>query len=193
VIVTVPLKILQNGMIRFTPELPTHKKDAISSLGMEAGMKVFMKFNSNLFRGQNISGGAYGPHYYDASFGKEGAESILALFVTGDNAQTLSDMDGGQRISVLLQELDAMTDGQASLAYSGSAMTQDWTKEPYIQGAYSFAIVGTGNARSVLAESVDDKVFFAGEATNDVGHPSTVHGALETGLREANKVLELLK
>ena len=56
----------------------------------------------------------------------------------------------------------------------------DWSKETFIKGAYSYQKVGTGDSRSTLAQSVDDKLFFAGEATNTEGHEATVHGAIQT-------------
>ncbi len=49
---------------------------------------------------------------------------------------------------------------------------------------------GTGNAREVIAQPINNKVFFAGEATHNGGHHATVHGAMETGLRAVNEILE---
>jgi monoamine oxidase len=43
----------------------------------------------------------------------------------------------------------------------------------------------------VLAAPVDDRLFFAGEATSP-NFFSTVHGAYETGLRAAAEVLKTL-
>lgn len=39
-----------------------------------------------------------------------------------------------------------------------------------------------------LAEPINNKVFFAGEATSTHNH-STIHGAYESGLREAEVIL----
>lgn len=88
----------------------------------------------------------------------------------------------------MLDELDAMLGGAASPAYL-TGMVQDWAKEEFILGAYSYPTVGMGDARYVASASVADRIFFAGEAMNTNGHNSTVHGAIETGIREANRVL----
>jgi monoamine oxidase len=44
-------------------------------------------------------------------------------------------------------------------------------------------------AREELARSVDEKVFFAGEATHSEGEAGTVHGAIETGYFAAEEIL----
>ncbi|MFK7921906.1 MAG: FAD-dependent oxidoreductase, partial [Bacteroidia bacterium] len=62
--------------------------------------------------------------------------------------------------------------------------------EPFIRGAYSYSTVGIGKSRSIAAQSVDDKLFFAGEAMNLNGHHQTVHGAAETGLGAVRQILE---
>ena len=41
----------------------------------------------------------------------------------------------------------------------------------------------------MLAQPVEDTLFFAGEATDTSGHTGTVHGALATGERAAQLIL----
>ncbi|MFN0274886.1 MAG: FAD-dependent oxidoreductase, partial [Chitinophagales bacterium] len=100
---------------------------------------------------------------------------------------------GDDAIDVILTELDTLFDGEASEKYV-DAVIQDWIKEPFIKGSYTYPAPNTYNSetdsrRLDLASNVECKVFFAGEATNN-NHPSTVHGALESGARAAAEVLE---
>ena len=44
----------------------------------------------------------------------------------------------------------------------------------------------------ILGDTVDDKLFFAGEATNDEGATATVIGAMETGQRAADEIDAIL-
>jgi uncharacterized protein with NAD-binding domain and iron-sulfur cluster len=49
------------------------------------------------------------------------------------------------------------------------------------------------DAAQALAAPVDGTLFFAGEATNVEGYTGTVHGAIATGLRAANELLESVR
>lgn len=65
-----------------------------------------------------------------------------------------------------------------------------WASDPWTRGAYSYLPVGaTPGHRRALRAPVDDRLFLAGEAT-DGDNPSTVHGALASGLRAAAQVRE---
>ena len=63
-----------------------------------------------------------------------------------------------------------------------------WSADPRIGGAYSCALPGQAEARARLAQPYDDRIFFAGEATNPVDF-STAHGAHDSGVRAAREVL----
>ncbi len=65
----------------------------------------------------------------------------------------------------------------------------DWQSDPYARGSYSYVAVDGENAQSELAASLDDTLFFAGEATNTEGHHGEVHGAIATGERAARQIL----
>lgn len=50
VVLTVPLSILKQGHIRFLPDLPTKKNNAIQRLGMDAVVKIVMKFKERFWK-----------------------------------------------------------------------------------------------------------------------------------------------
>jgi monoamine oxidase len=67
----------------------------------------------------------------------------------------------------------------------------NWQKVPYILGSYSFATNGTtSDDFDILAQNIDEKLFFAGEHTHK-DYRGTVHGAYLSGLREANLIADL--
>jgi monoamine oxidase len=85
-----------------------------------------------------------------------------------------------------------MYNGQASASFIGSHV-QNWTTHPFIRGAYSYSTIGMENARKVAAQTVEKKLFFAGEAMNLNGHHQTVHGALESGYKAVIDILNTVK
>ncbi len=192
VIITVPITILKQNLIQFVPALPSEKTLAFSKIGMEAGMKVFLKFSAK-FYDQNIIGGAICGAYADESVGKTGSDNILLAFVMGNQAASLSALGTDNAIiNALLGELDTMFAGQASANYIAGHV-ENWTTHPYIQGAYSYSTIGMNDARTVASNPVDDKLFFGGEAMNINGDHQSVHGAVETGYREVIRILESIQ
>ncbi len=67
-----------------------------------------------------------------------------------------------------------------------------WRADPFAGGSYSYARPGHADDRAALAAPVDDRLFFAGEASSP-NHFSTAHGAYETGLAAADAALRSLR
>lgn len=192
VIITVPIPILKSADIQFTPALPDEKTAAFAKIGMDAGMKVFLKF-SNKFFDQNIIGGSVCAAYADDSIGKAQNDNILLAFIMGEQAEYLTSLGSDAAITnALIQELDIMYNGQASASFIASHV-ENWTTNPYIKGAYSYSTIGMGDARKIASQALSEKLYFAGEAMNTNGHHQTVHGAVETGYREVINILTDIK
>jgi monoamine oxidase len=66
-----------------------------------------------------------------------------------------------------------------------------WRGDPWVRGAYSAAEPGQAPQRVRLAEPLDDRLFFAGEATSPEAY-STAHGAHLTGIDTAQQVARAL-
>ena len=66
----------------------------------------------------------------------------------------------------------------------------DWCRDPHSRGAYSYVPVGAMNCSKEMTNPVEDTLFFAGEHTDTSGHWGTVHGALRSGLRASQQVLD---
>lgn len=68
-----------------------------------------------------------------------------------------------------------------------------WAAEPFIGGGYAHVPAGVGGhqVRQELARPEEGRVYFAGEATAHT-NPQTVHGAMQSGWRAADEVLQAL-
>jgi monoamine oxidase len=63
-----------------------------------------------------------------------------------------------------------------------------WGHDPFSLGSYSFALPGSADYRQTLAEPVDNRLFFAGEACSRHDF-STAHGGYHTGIAAAEQVI----
>ena len=82
--------------------------------------------------------------------------------------------------------------------YSGDAakaiertIINPWGSDSWTMGAYSAARVGKVGARETLAQPVDNRPFFAGEAITTVAH-SSLQGASLTGQAVAKSAIQHL-
>ena len=64
-----------------------------------------------------------------------------------------------------------------------------WNQDPFSLGSYSYTPVGAKQSqRRQIGMPVENRVFFAGEATSQF-FPSTVHGAFLSGVRAAYEIM----
>jgi monoamine oxidase len=203
-IVTVPIGVLQlpqgaPGAIHFNPALEG-KRAAIAGIHSGPVLKVVLRFRTVFW--EELQGG----RYRDASF-FHSLETPFPTFWTsmpvrspflnawtgGPPAALLSEKSDSQIVHEALASLQAMfgshlPDGKAQLE---AAFVHNWQRDPFACGAYSYVGVGNNDdARRNLAASLDDTLFFAGEATDTDGEAATVTGALQSGARAAREVIE---
>jgi monoamine oxidase len=201
VIVTVPVSVLKSGDITFTPALPSDKVTALSNMEMDASVRVLLDFKIN-FWGMNsgfLYGGSESPEYLNAGANRSEASKTLSISINGPRAAALSLL-GKDMIPVLLQEMDGIFDGKASLHVRKDtndniiSVIQDWSKEKYIQGGIAYLKPeGSNLDRINLGSALSNKIFFAGEATDGKGEFGTINGALLSGERAAQEVVAAIK
>lgn len=178
VVISVPLKILQDGAISFTPELPQNKRNAINNVRVWDGFKAFFEFTDKFYDDQQfpVSPATDGDKwFYDAAYGQNSNKNILGIFTVGSPATEYNSRSGNDLRDFILAELDALYAGQATQKYVNH-IVQNWNDEPFIQGGYlSDHADWTKVAR--LGKSVDDKVYFAGGPYTDGEDWVSVHAA----------------
>jgi len=189
-VVTVPLGVLKEGGITFSPALPRGKQRAIAHLDMGVLNKVALAFPRAFWPDgpQFISyvSATYGEFTEFLDMSRYTNAPILVALTGGDFArsfETRTDSDvAGQAVRVLRTIF-----GGAVSEPTGVAVTR-WIADPYARGSYSHLPVGaTPDDYDSLAEPVGDWLFFAGEATIR-DYPATVHGAFLSGMRAARRV-----
>lgn len=179
VVVSVPLKILQEGVITFTPALSNTKQNAIEDAKVWSGIKVFLEFTEQfypVYLGFSDSETSSGQRiYYDAAYGQNTSSHILGLFAVGTQAEVYQAYSGDALRDYILNELDEVFEGKASATYV-KHLVQNWNDEPFARAAYLEDGAATRISRR-LATSIDDKVYFAGDAYTQEDDWSSVHMA----------------
>ncbi len=194
VIITVPLTILKQNLINFTPSLPQERIQALSEVDMPAGLKVFIEFSERFYPDMVLATGLSDylfsdqgeKLYYDAAFQKESSKHVLGLFTVGEITEQYAEMTDEEIITSVMGELDEMFEGKASQCYLQHAV-QHWTKEPYIRGSYSH--YQNNSAQDTLSQPLQDKLYFAGEAFAPID-TSTVHGAAQSAYTATEFILK---
>ena len=194
-LITVPVKKLQENDIAFNPPLPDDKTDAINKVRMGDGIKVFIEFRERFYPDILLFGEIIkavlsdGKTYYDAAFRKDSSRHILGLFAINEYASAYANLASEQEIiDHVLEELDEIFDGKASANYINHVI-QNWSQEPYIGGSYSTDFDGNRNQiMSKIGEPLDQKVYFSGEALSDENQ-GTVHGASQSAYQAIATIL----
>jgi monoamine oxidase len=191
-IVTASTGALASGFIRFTPELPIAKQNAIADVPMGLLMKIPMLTDGERF--------GLAP-YEDVLFEQPGLQDVYFLsfpfdtnlligFVGGSFAWQLSAAGREAAVDFGRQCLRRLF-GERAADRIVRADVSRWASNPWTRGAYSAALPGKYAARAEIAKPVADRVFFAGEALAGP-YAQTCGGAVLSGQAVAKDVLRAL-
>ena len=196
VIITVSTGILAAGDILFTPALPDTVTTAIDHLPCGTLNKI----------GVALAPGAVPPDadgwhlsWPDHDMDALSADQIASVDIyTGETPQAV--VFAGASFGIHLEKAGAA----AMRAYAENSLvsilgsdirnaiegmiTTAWHSEPLTLGSYSYARPGGADARGVLQHPVDDRLYFAGEATS-IAHYGTAHGAFLSGQDAGQRVV----
>jgi len=190
VIVTLPLGVLKAGQVAFNPPLPAGKKQAIGRLGMGTMNKIAMVFPEAFWPNVHRLGGLKDDSERLVEFWNLRPLLGLPVLVCLSRGNFARSLDAGSTQAAMafaMAELRAMFGSKVKEPVR--AVHTGWSKDPFARGSYSSVAPGASiEDYDTLARSVEDTIFFAGEATNSK-HPATVHGAFISGQRAAAEIL----
>lgn len=172
--------------------------------------KIYLKFDKPWwgpdwggvsFLRKRTGGGRQKPQWTDGILGFYTVRlqpNLLVVWITGSAARTMESIQSDQEVmlacSDLLESYGIRTDFP-SYTRPIRLIRTAWHSNPFIRGSYSFRSIHSTRSNvwaCDLAQPVADsaghaRLFFAGEATHDRFY-STVHGAIESGWREADRI-----
>lgn len=190
VIVAVPTPILAREALRFLPEIEG-KAEAAAHLPLGLANKLFLALDhpEELAADCHMIGNpkrAETGSYYLRPFGRP----MIEAFFGGAGAQELERAGVAGMADFAAEELADLF-GSAFRKRIHPLLASSWGAEPLIGGSYSHACPGHAAARQQLAQPVEGRIFFAGEACSGTDF-STAHGAYETGVRAAEAAIAAL-
>lgn len=188
VIVTVSTGVLASGTISFRPALPDWKQSAIEALPMGMANKVALRFDRDVFGVPHGRYSAFSSDRADAmSFQIRPFEDDVAVgYIGGATSRDLERAGSDASVAFALDQLDAMFGSSIRPRLLATACTA-WQSDPAIRGAYSAAKPGAADCRADFARSIDNRLFFAGEAAS-ANFFTTAHGAHLSGIATARAV-----
>lgn len=192
---TLPLGVLKSNTVQFIPELPKEKKEAIQRIGMGVYNKAYLLFDKVFWNKKSewilfLSKKKNSHEDFEVmNYFLRSKRPILVVFTTGDFAQSLEKQDDQHIIDRIMTTLRKTYGPQTP--YPTSFLITRWGTDPFAKGSFSYPRIGSSNKDyALLAKPVNNRLFFAGEATS-MTDPSTVTGAYLSGIRAAKEVAAL--
>lgn len=188
VIVTVPTNLIADEAIRFHPALPD-KVEAARGLPLGLADKTMLAVDDDglpkdgSLRAMTMRT-AMGTYHL-----RPFAQPCIQGFFGGRFARELEDAGEGALLAQSIDEIVALLGSDYRRKLKPLAQSR-WARDPFARGSYSHALPGQAHQRAVLAAPVNERLFFAGEATSPHFF-STAHGARDSGERAAREALGL--
>ena len=188
---TVSNGILAAQHIHFKPRLPDWKMDAIQGVPMGAENKIGVHFTKDVF-----GPGACG-YYQSWSSEAQGAyidvnlmsTNVVSVFM-GGRFSIWMEQQGQQATQEFAVDRIADIFGNDIRQSVGRSIVTAWVTDPWTLGSYACALPGQFHQRESLPLAIDNKLFFAGEATARAN--GTCNGAYWSGVRAAREVANVL-
>jgi monoamine oxidase len=188
IIVTVPTSIIAAEVLRFDPPLPD-KLAAAAGLPLGVDDKLFIALSGSL--------PGVEPDIY--LVGSTTSRETMSYQVRPLDRPAIYCFFGGRFAAALEREgeeaMFSFAAGELTRMFGNNIRGQlaplastAWQRDPWARGSYSYALPGHAEDRATLAASVDNRLFFAGEATSP-NFFSTAHGAYLSGLTAAEAAL----
>lgn len=211
VLVTVSLGVLkENYKSMFNPQLPTIKANAIEGLSIGTVDKIFLEFSepfwskewagfSLLWTKEDSDKIRNTPNaWLEDIFGFYKVDyqpNILCGWISGTSARRMEQLDDETVLNGCMQLFEKFLGNHMKFSKPIKILRSNWYTNKHFRGSYSFKSVTTDllktSAKQLaipLCDALGKPVLlFAGEATSD-HYYSTVHGALDAGYREADRI-----
>jgi monoamine oxidase len=197
-VISLPLSLLnqnkpQSESIVFHPSID-EKQKAFSQIGFGTVIKIVMIWNSPFWNqiapdAQFIISDNFIPTWWTQF--PQGVP-VLTGWMGGPRAEQFSDKPDSFFLEKAFETLSSL------FSVSVEKIKQElrdvrifnWMNNPWSCGAYSYSLVGSGAAKAICRKSIQNRIYFTGEAYYDGPFPGTVEAAVVSGLETARQFLQ---
>jgi hypothetical protein len=200
VVCTLPLGILKTDTVQFDPPLPAAKQDAVQRLGTGLLNKCAIAFDHVFWQDSDFLGLAHDKHSYLVLNGASytGGQPVLIFMYGGAFAAEIESWTDTEIVKDCLSVLKTICG--CPIPVPSDYFVTRWGKEEYSRMAFTYIPPGVDGFQELQAMSQPicdasgqvPMIMFAGEHTTPY-HPSTIHGAFLSGIREAYRLDCLLE
>ncbi|EFA06712.1 spermine oxidase [Tribolium castaneum] len=221
VIFTPSVGVLKHEKTLFNPPLPPLKQQSIKATGFAGVMKAFVQFRTKwwldndtefsfLWSENDLKNTSFtsGPSKNGIPWVSQLTDflkvphnpKVWVWWISGDLIPELEKLPPETMKAGFVYVLDKFLGKNYNVSEIEAIVTSKWYTNEHFRGVYSFTKTGFYEkgfshqeklGEPLVGVSGKPAVLFAGEATNGV-HYSTVHGAIETGFREAGRIIQTL-
>lgn len=190
VVVTLPTNVLAATPELFAPSLP-EKVEAAIGLPLGLADKLYLALDgADDFRSESRQFGRTDTATTAAYHFRPLGRPVVEAYFGGETARALEAGGEAAFVDFAVAELVAALGSDMAKRLRPAAF-HAWGRDPLAMGSYSYAVPGHADDRAALAEPVDGRIFFAGEACSEVDY-STAHGAYISGVKAAAEILDTL-
>ncbi len=140
----------------------------------------------------NTTGATRGMLRLFTNYNKINGAPVLVTYALGDDATAFEALSQSQVEALVLARLQEIF--PSTYVAPTLVVSTKWGADPFARGTYSYAKLGMVSSGDIdtdwatYAAAVNNRVFFAGEATTR-SYRATVHGAYLSGLEAARQVM----
>lgn len=190
-LVTVPVSVLQEEKITFSPAL-TQKIIAAQKLGYGPVIKSMLQFDEEFWsdkkrtQGKDLSemsfifSDATIPTWWTTQPNKSG---MVTGWSGGPHAKKLMGFQRHEILKAALDSLGKIFDTEAAWLKEKLKAWHiaDWPSDPFGCYGYSYHVVNSHSLQKMVRQPIDNTLFFAGEGLYEGVEIGTVEAALQTG------------
>lgn len=194
VVLAIPFSILRTRVDWSGAGFSLPKQRAITELGMGMNAKLALQFNTRHWHALGCGGDSYSDTGYQATWevtrAQPGARGIMVNYTGGDVTLQQSGRLPAALAQEFLQRAEPVFPGLTA-QWNGKATFDDWPRNPWTLGSYSYFRVGQYQRLAGAEGEVAGSAHFAGEHTS-IDAQGYLEGAVESGERASREVLAAL-